>query len=184
VFLSRSELSLAGFDRSLRCSVTGLATPWPHRSPPWPRGSPGREEERQLICGVGEEEWAAGSEAKEAIQAATCPEHPLHTNPGHAHVCSLSLSLSLSLSHTQTQTLPHRWPPLPSSLPAYAHQSAFWGPALLGHPIGACSDCPQKSLSQMPQGFDLYTLSPALARGVRGTEAWPTTPSSTFLPPL
>ena len=35
----------------------------------------------------------------------------------------------------------------------------------------------------MPQRFDLYAVSPVPARGVRGTEAWSITPSSTFLPP-
>lgn len=45
--------------------------------------------------------------------------------------------------------------------------------------------CPQeKSLSQMPQGFDLYSLIPLLARSVRGMEAQTITLSSTFSPSL
>jgi hypothetical protein len=35
-FPSQSELSPAGFDRSLRRSVTGACNTWLHQSPPWP----------------------------------------------------------------------------------------------------------------------------------------------------
>lgn len=175
MFLSRTELSPAGFDRSLRCNVTGLAPPWLHHSPPRPRGSPGREEERQLACGVGEKEWAAGSEAKEAIQAATCLEHPSHTNPDHARACVFLPT------HTQTHTdtLSHT-----GRLPFQALCLPTPDPI---HPTGQSSDprtAHRTRASQMAWGSDLYALSPALATGVRGTEAWSTTPSSTFLPPL
>lgn len=55
------------------------------------------------------------------------------------------------------------------------------------HPTGQSSDprtAHRMRASQMAQGSDLYALSLALPTGVRGTEAWSTTPSSTLLPPL
>lgn len=94
------------------------------------------------------------------------------------------------LSHTHTHTHSVSLVASPSKLSARPCPSiSLLGPhpACPSHPgpfLGS-QDCPQeKSLSQMPQGFDLYTVSPAQARGVRGTEAWSTTPSSTFLPPM
>lgn len=110
-------------------------------------------------------EWSAGSEAIEAIQAATCLEYPSHANPRSRH------------THTHTPEGP--------SLQALCRSTPI---NFLGIPSQLFlrpQYCPQeKSLSQMPQGFDLYTLIPLLARSVRGMEAQTITLSSTFSPSL
>lgn len=99
--------------------------------------------------------------------------HRSHTSsnmPGVPIACQSQI-------HTRTHThTPQR--ALPFKLSAGPHPSAFSDPVqLFLRPLY----CPQeKSPSQMPQGFDFYTLTPLLARGVRGMEAQTITPSSTF----
>lgn len=82
-----SELSPAGFDRSLRLKVTRVGgSPGPHPRPPQPLGTPGREEERRLCCDVGEKNGQQGQRPKKAIQAAACPELPSQAPPAtHTH---------------------------------------------------------------------------------------------------
>lgn len=99
-------------------------------------------------------EWSAGSEAIEAIQAATCLKYPSHANPRSRH------------THTHTHT------PEGPSLQALCQSTPINFLGIPSQLFLRAQYCPQeKSLSQMPQGFDLYTLIPQVAQGVRGMEA-------------
>lgn len=102
----------------LRDAVSqGLALPW--RRPPLPGPwAPPAGRRRGGSAVVLEREWAAGAEAREATQAATCLECPLHASPGHRH----------------TDTRP-RGPFPASSPPVHSRQ-------LFGDPVPACSSEP------------------------------------------
>lgn len=115
------------------------------------------------------------------------PYKQQHARRMHPRPTPATRIRACSRAHTHTHTRTHSLTLVasPSKLSAGPRLSvASRGHALLGRPIGSGSDCvEEKSLSQMPQGFHLYTLSPGLASRVRGTEAGSTTPSSTFSPP-
>lgn len=174
MFPSWSELSPAGFDRSLRLNGTGAGnTP----APPLPSPATGLPREG------GGEAASVVLERKNGQQGQR-PKEPYKQQ----HAWSTHHTL-IPATHTHTHTpqsarvafhLPSSHQPMPIS-PLETTPCSANPPWLILRP----QDCPQENnVSQVPQGLDLYTLTPALARGIRGNEAQAIPPSSTFLPPL
>lgn len=81
-----SELSPAGFDRSLRLKVTRVGgTPVPHPNPPQPLGTPGREEERRVCCDVGEKRMGSRVRGQRKPYKQQHARSSHHRPPGHTH---------------------------------------------------------------------------------------------------
>lgn len=158
------ELSPAGFDRSLRHSVTGSGDALALPSPPQPLGSPSREEERRLSCGVGERMGSRGRGQR---------SHTSSNMPGVPIACQ-----------SQTQTHIPEGPSLqalrrstPISFLVIPSQRVPQSPAL---PTG-------KELlpdATGPSFVHSTFLTLVLGTGVREMEARTITPSSTFSSPL
>lgn len=156
---SASELSPAGFDRSLRLKVTRVGgTPVPHPSPPQPLGTPGREEERRLCCDVGEKRMGS------RVRGQRKPYKQQHARSSHHRPPA---------THTHGDSLP--FPAL--ALPARAHRLPGPGPQAQFHClprlVPRAPGHPQdKNLSQRLEGPTLPTPTPELSKRCRGNGCW------------